>query len=167
MLPEEVVYLVERGSLDVRYRTTAKPEDETVEGAEAAGEEGRAGWNGVSMSLQACYAWFVGRDGLDLERYTVFAGLRRSGYIVLRAQGWYGDDGDEPLMPTSLPQSGGQAPKEEVWGIWRWLYSTILERKPHDPPPLGPLVGPGLYRSYSMVSTPTCAFRALCSAYTR
>ncbi|KAL8917215.1 MAG: hypothetical protein Q9172_005945, partial [Xanthocarpia lactea] len=71
LLPEEVVYLVERGSLDVRYRVARREspagkkkavEDEKKE-EEADLEDDTEGWNGISMSLQACYANFIGRDG--------------------------------------------------------------------------------------------------------
>ncbi|KAI4253999.1 MAG: hypothetical protein L6R35_007549, partial [Caloplaca aegaea] len=185
LLPEEVVYLVERGSLDVRYRvsssssfsssssapfssssdsqrrkTTETGEIEGKEEEEEGGEQGREAWNGVSMSLQACYAWFMGRDGLDLERYVVFAGLRRSGYIVVRAPGWYdeGDDNKHAVSPVRVQQQQQQERRPEekedegrrrTGGVWHWLYRNFLERKPQEPPPpLGPLVGKGLYRSY-------------------
>lgn len=154
LLPEEVVYLVERGSLDVRYRDLTETAEEGE--GEVGGEDGKdneegewrgGGWNDVSMSLQACYAWFIGRDGLDLERYSVFAGLRRSGYIVLRAPGWNEDDNHQTALITQVRY---QSPKEEPWNVWQWLYKNLLERKPQNAPPLGPLVGPGLYRSYSI-----------------
>ncbi|KAL8857499.1 MAG: hypothetical protein Q9178_005994 [Gyalolechia marmorata] len=78
LLPEEVVYLVERGTLDVRYRVARQKlpaeEGKTAEGEKKEGEtdieDDTEGWNGISMSLQACYANFIGRDGLTLERYT-------------------------------------------------------------------------------------------------
>ncbi|KAL9602489.1 MAG: hypothetical protein Q9219_001782 [cf. Caloplaca sp. 3 TL-2023] len=179
LLPEEVVWLVERGSLDVRYRGVSSSggvgaekcsgvleEDEEVgEGEGEVGketeeeEEEEGGWDGVSLSLQACYAWFVGRDGLDLERYTVYAGLRRSGYVVLRGGGWYDDDDDDDyggkeasmVTPHQREQPGyGQKGEEETerWGIWHFLYKSFLEAKPKEPPPLGPLVGKGLFRNY-------------------
>ncbi|KAI4128612.1 MAG: hypothetical protein LQ338_002646 [Usnochroma carphineum] len=178
LLPEEVVYLVERGSLEVRYRgpattTTIKGsaggggaggEQEMGEREGEGNEEKRAeevnGWDDVSMSLQACYAWFMGRDGLSLERYAVFAGLRRSGYIVLRAPGWYEDDDHDDgqlVSAMALPQDRGQrGTEQETWNIWQWLYKRLLERKPQDPPPSGPLVGPGLYRSYSIFTPLYC-----------
>ena len=39
----------------------------------------------LPMSLQGAYASFIGKSGLTLERYQVFAGLRRLGYTVVRA----------------------------------------------------------------------------------
>lgn len=99
------------------------------------------------MSLQAAYAYLAGRGGLTLERYAVYAGLKRSGYIVLRAPGWDGGEGDGGGGGGGVSTAG--APELEALGIWGWLYKALFQVKPIDPPPLGPLVGPGLYRSYS------------------
>ncbi|KAL9044299.1 MAG: hypothetical protein Q9206_007402, partial [Seirophora lacunosa] len=50
-------------------------------------------------------------------------------------------------------------------GVWHWLYKNFLERKPQEPPPLGPLVKPGLYRSYGIdINRP---FGIFCRAYTK
>lgn len=155
LLPEEVIYLVERGSLDVQYRIAgqARPPKvgNTVEDDDLGGEtsvEGESeGWDGVSMSLQACYANFMGRNGLTLERYTVYTALKRSGYIVLRAPGWYGGSQYPQLTPhhphsSSVKRMTGRT-------IWQWLYTTLFEQEPRKPSTLGPLVMPGLYRNYS------------------
>ncbi|KAL8706486.1 MAG: hypothetical protein Q9201_000471 [Fulgogasparrea decipioides] len=169
LLPEEVLYLVERGSLEVRYRTSSatsiprngnkgkasrddKIEDEegVMKEAEKVEEVGEEGWDSVSMSLQACYAWFIGRDGLSLERFTVYAGLRRSGYIVMRAPGWYTRDDDRrQQQPPAIHAQENASKEEKTFSIWQWLYKAFLERKAQEPPPLGPLVGRGLYRNYS------------------
>ncbi|KAL8660813.1 MAG: hypothetical protein Q9202_006186 [Teloschistes flavicans] len=168
LLPEEVVYLVERGSLEVRYRV-AQPsrnwgieEEEGVEESDGRDFDGRQqeetkeaeegedkGWDGVSLSLQACYAHFIGRDGLTLERYIVYAGLRRSGYIVLRAPEWYGHP--SPYSPHAPNKAQAQ---EKSLGIWHWLYNHLLSSSAAEPPALGPLVGRGLYRNYSQPSNP-------------
>jgi hypothetical protein len=42
----------------------------------------------LPTSLQRAYASFIGKSGLTLERYQVFARLRRLGYIVVRALTW-------------------------------------------------------------------------------
>ncbi|KAL8932150.1 MAG: hypothetical protein Q9216_006946 [Gyalolechia sp. 2 TL-2023] len=176
LLPEEVVYLVERGSLDLRYRDPAgrgrrgrleevgrgdgggggggeDVEDERGDGGADDEAEHKSEWDDVSVSLQACYAWFIGMDGLSLERYTVYAGLRRSGYIVLRAPGWYEDGEEEAKQGRGdvMTHPGQQRKKEEeqTFSIWQRIHNNFLKRGPRDPPPLGPLVGPGLYRSYS------------------
>lgn len=164
LLPEEVVYLVERGSLDVRYRACDSPtREEDQDGG------GPQEWNDVSMSLQACYAWFMGMDGLSLERYSVYAGLRRSGYIVLRAPGWYEEDQEERESGSQAVTRQGQqrGQKEQILSIWQWIHKQFLERRHRDPPPLGPLVGPGLYRSYSMPLALISQIFLIASAYAR
>ncbi len=98
------------------------------------------------MSLQAAYAWFIGRGGLTLERYVIYAGLKRSGYIVLRAPGWDGEE-EEAGRGDGGKVDGGQV--QEGLGVWAWLYKALFQTKIGDPPPLGPLVGRGLYWSYS------------------
>ena len=163
--PEEALYLVERGTLEVRYRVPASSPSPTLDpdtkndggirDREGDGTEDREeGWDGISMSLQACYACFFGMDGLDLERYTVYAGLRRSGYIVLRAGGWYGDAGP-PLPPPPAQQQRAPSPvqeRNEGWGLWTWFYNLVGEGRERerglDERPLGPLVQRRLYRSY-------------------
>ena len=47
---------------------------------------------GIRMSLQAAYAYLLGKQGLMLERYKVYAGLKRSGYVVQRRPAWYAED---------------------------------------------------------------------------
>ncbi|KAL8653483.1 MAG: hypothetical protein Q9210_002060, partial [Variospora velana] len=89
-------------------------------------------------------------DGLDLERYVVFAGLRRSGYIVVRAPGWYEGEEEQAVSAVHVQEQQQQQqqkrrPEEKEdggrtgGGVWHWLYRNFLERKPQEPPPLGPL----------------------------
>lgn len=80
-LPEEIIYLVERGTIDLRWPANEDDEDE----------------EGLPMSLQACYAMFIGEEtgrgeGLTFEKYHVYSGLKRAGYIVLRAEDWKNPD---------------------------------------------------------------------------
>jgi len=96
------------------------------------------------MSLQAAYAAFIGMEklgGLSLEEYTVYQYLKRSGYIVLRAKdNWH----NVPRKSTSPGQSW-------EWPIFSQLWKGLFSK---EPPTLsergktGPLVRPGLYRSY-------------------
>jgi len=122
LLPEEALYLVERGSMDLRW----------------GGEE----LEDISMSLQAAYVYLLGDRGLTLERYTVFAGLKRLGYAVQRAKEWYPEDYDE----------GYVAPRQlERLGVFAQLYRYLFEARAPQRPPQGPLVAPGLYRSYASI----------------
>ena len=126
LLPEETLYLLERGNLDVRWPS-----------------RGEANLDGLPFSLQSAYTYLLGRLGLTLERYTVYAGLKRSGYVVQRGPAWYHGDLDKNVVDPRGPE----APKRE--SVYAWMYKLLFETKPQPPPPLGPLVGPGLYRSYS------------------
>ncbi|KAI4165541.1 MAG: hypothetical protein LQ342_000953 [Letrouitia transgressa] len=152
LLPEEVVYLVERGTMEVRYEGEEEEKDEErgetqKEGYDEEEDVDGRGWDGIAMSLQACYAWFIGRDGLTLERYTVYAGLKRSGYTVMRSP-WWGGGGMEA--------EGNQAKEDRVvasrgeLGLWGLFWSMVLRWGEVDLKALGPLVGKGLYRNYSM-----------------
>ncbi|KAI0428157.1 tRNA-splicing endonuclease subunit sen54 N-term-domain-containing protein [Xylaria sp. FL1042] len=145
LLPEEALFLVERGTLDLWW---------PVRGIEdiLASDDGPEPWQmnsekledydlGFPLSLQAAYALFIGRDGergkISLEKYQVYANLRRTGYRVLRA------------IPLPLNPSLSQTPRP----LWQWLISLLV--KVSNPFTLrsgstgyGPLVRPGLYRSY-------------------
>ncbi|KIW64197.1 hypothetical protein PV04_09150 [Phialophora macrospora] len=123
-LPEEALWLLERGNLDIRW-PDADVEDvrEEAHGVEQQGEEDAnltaleegavAGkepqlrpdedhaepkLGELPMSVQGAYASFIGTDGLTLERYTVYAGLKRAGYIVHRAPTW--NDTDATTQPN-------------------------------------------------------------------
>lgn len=67
LLPEETIYMVERGNLECWWE------------------------EGVPMSLQAAYASCLEACG-GLERYQVYAYLKRAGYILQRAD-TFSDDG--------------------------------------------------------------------------
>ncbi|KAL8990625.1 MAG: hypothetical protein Q9169_008078 [Polycauliona sp. 2 TL-2023] len=154
LLPEEIIYLVERGSLDVQYRVPSEGQSSEAGKSSANEKEGdnddesdSEGWDGTSMSLQACYANFIGCNALTLERYIVYAALKRSGYIVLRAPGWYGGAWNPQAASDYPPSLSIEKTKER--NIWQWLYTILFEQEPPKPSPSGPLVMPGLYRNYS------------------
>ncbi|KAL8365761.1 hypothetical protein RB595_004509 [Gaeumannomyces hyphopodioides] len=169
LLPEEALFLVERGSLDLWWPT--RPLEELFPGNQApqrappeGPEEGEATAAtladasekvevdeydlGVPLSLQAAYSLLIGHEGergkVTLEKYQVYANLRRCGYIVLRA----------PLLPQRTPQP--PATKAHAT-IWQWLFSLIPvlngrgAANPAATAAYGPLIRPGLYRSYEKV----------------
>ena len=140
--PEEALYLVERGNLDLRWGGQGEDGGKEGEG-EDGGKEGEEG--GLVMSLQAAYAVLVGELGLTVERFSVYAGLRRSGYIVQRGPAWYDEDYEKIV---DVERRVGNPP--ERLGLFAWLFQVLWRSKPADPPPRGPLLGPGLYRSYSL-----------------
>ncbi|KAL4800712.1 hypothetical protein BDV19DRAFT_375405 [Aspergillus venezuelensis] len=129
LLPEEALYLLERGSLDMRW-----PRCSVGDGDEEDIED-----SGIPMSLQAAYACLIGRGGLTVERFSVFTGLRRLGYAVIRAPGWHGDEtapATEPLKPKGPGLIGG--------------FSNFLKWLCHPAPTtaMGPVAGLGFHRSY-------------------
>ena len=125
LLPEEALYLLERGSLDIRW--------------------GEGQMEGLPLSLQAAYSYLIGDKGLSLERYTVYGGLKRGGYVVQRGPAWYPEDHDADYIK---PRERDKAPP---LGLFAWLYNSLLSQSPPTPPPQGPLVQPGLYRSYASI----------------
>lgn len=130
LLPEETLYLVERGDLDL-LRTD--------------GNEGSLG--GASHSLQSAYTMLIGKLGLTLERYTVYAGLKRSGYVVQRSSMWEpATRRDELLqMPqTNGSNSHGSAISSTLTGL-SWAFASV---KLASLLPQRSLIGLGLYRNY-------------------
>ncbi|THH30528.1 hypothetical protein EUX98_g3655 [Antrodiella citrinella] len=76
LLPEEAIYLVERGSMfcwkaleDISPRMNGLEEME-----------------GAPMSVQQVFAEMIGTEDLTLEKYQVFAYLKRLGYVVMRTK---------------------------------------------------------------------------------
>lgn len=136
LLPEEALWLLERGTLDIRYPA----------------EEGQEEDQGLPMSLQGGYAAFIGREGdggLMLEKFTVYQYLKRCGYIVLKARG------NMYNVPRSTSAGITKAPPPISGGLWHWLFHGT----PEDPTVHarnGPLIKPGLYRSYDDI------YRSLC-----
>lgn len=160
LLPEEVVYLLERGALHVRWPASEDDED----------------GHGLPMSLQGAYAMFITDEepragSLTLERYNVYANLKRSGYTVLRAPSWHAPGPAlerYPLTRTASmvlpapPVLGSEvfAPRpQRTWDVGlleaaKWWYTLLVS----DPDASGiaeqeegPLVSRKLYRSYNEI----------------
>lgn len=160
LLPEEAIYLVERGSLDIRW-----PSSEI----DAEGEEvGNKTVPAIPMSLQAAYACFMGRGGLTLERYSVFTGLRRLGYVITRAPGW---DDTATVDSNDASRKGAytQAPRRGAGlaGIFSVFFDWL-----HDPlstasTSVGPIVGCGIHPNYSEPCSSLIADRLLTDSFSR
>ena len=117
--------MVERGTLDLRWSNVEELE-------------------GLPLSLQAAYTYLLGSQGLALERYIVYSGLKRSGYSVFRAPTWYLQDHDKSQVPPRKPP--------EPLGVFAQLYASLFAPdSPHTSLPSGPLVQPGLYRSFHLI----------------
>lgn len=161
LLPEEALYLVERGNLDLwwppRYSSPfaleelieSRPnKDEVPE--DAAGDQTERD-EGTPMSLQATYAMLIGDDSehgkVSLNRYNVYANLKRTGYVVSRIADWdahyssaRGAARDRQLSDT-----------RDATSLFGWLFGAIFATPEIKHAPYGPLVGPGLYRSYNSI----------------
>lgn len=145
LLPEEALFLLERGTLDCRWPVNREAGDENVYKIE----------DGAPMSLQAAYAAFIGFEGgvggkLTLEMYNVYAGLKRSGYVVFRTGSW--DDDRGPIIAAESTVEGQGKPTANIFTrffteIWRRISQPTHIMTP-EALAFGPLVKPGLYRSY-------------------
>lgn len=223
LLPEEALFLIERGSLDIRYEAqegedegeldqeqedsndyATEPESErdqaqeSYDGSEESEQpvasediqsvstssqltetQPRRGQSKESqptildpspddqpqlkpsripMSLQGAYAAFIGKSGLTLERYTVYANLKRAGFIVQRAPTWHGpltepenatnELTQQPTTPNSLTISS--QPISLISRLLSYLFKS--PPKPNNIPchnsVIGPLISPGLFRNY-------------------
>ncbi|KAK4101076.1 hypothetical protein N658DRAFT_567094 [Parathielavia hyrcaniae] len=144
LLPEEALYLVERGSLDLWWPLKALgeifPLDRTAAAVTEGGEEAGEYDLGFPLSLQAAYALLIGNDGergkISLQKFQVYSNLKRCGYNVLRAP---------PTRKQPTPASSRPA----TTTLWQW-FGSLLSTAPNHPP-YGPLVQPGLYRNYASI----------------
>ncbi|KAF9740518.1 hypothetical protein PMIN06_001635 [Paraphaeosphaeria minitans] len=143
LLPEEALFLIERGSVDCRWPVKDEKHDGKM-------------LEGAPMSLQAAYAAFLGYEAgvggkLTMEMYTVYAGLKRSGYVVFRHGSW--DDARAPVQPLTSNSPDQNANKAGYWSsfwsdVWRRISQPSYAASPESLA-YGPLVRPGLYRSYA------------------
>jgi tRNA-splicing endonuclease subunit Sen54 len=146
LLPEEALYLVERGSLDLWWPVKELEEIFPPEGTALVKEGGEEAEEtdeydlGFPLSLQAAYALLIGNDGergkISLQKFQVYSNLKRCGYNVLRAP-------PTPKHPPTAPSPPATTT------LWQWL-TSLLTTTPHQPP-YGPLVQPGLYRGYASI----------------
>ncbi|KZT28387.1 hypothetical protein NEOLEDRAFT_1087445 [Neolentinus lepideus HHB14362 ss-1] len=77
LLPEEALYLLERGALWCWQDTNEGSWPINMSDIDA---------RGPPMSVQQAYACMIGKEDLTLEEYQVFAYLKRLGYVVTRAE---------------------------------------------------------------------------------
>ena len=156
LLPEEALYLVERGNLDLWWPTEGGLErmERGLEGLVVEDVEDE----GTPMSLQAAYAMLIGNDGergkVELDRYTVYTNLKRTGYVALRAPEW------DSTKPGATPNheflrqiTTTTTQEEEGQSVFTWLWGKFFAKAEEDIQfaPYGPLVQPGMYRSYNAI----------------
>ena len=139
LLPEEALYLLERGTLDIRWPLSLIGADDDD------GEE-----EPLPMSLQAAYACLLGRAGLTPERFSVYTGLRRLGYTLVRAPTW--NEEDVPSEKTAGivdDDDGGKKPDRGFSGLTSRLFQLIYNSSSIASTAVGPVVGLGIHQSYS------------------
>ncbi|THH20607.1 hypothetical protein EW146_g806 [Bondarzewia mesenterica] len=122
LLPEEALYLVEKGALFCSKETSGSlvmHEGRTEDGGEDGDEDGD-GMQGVPMSVQQAFAEIIGCEGLTLERYQVFSYLRRLGYIVTRARP------PSSAYPTPAPYPEPPLPLSSPGSLFRRIFHFIF-----------------------------------------
>ena len=149
LLPEEALYMVERGNLDLWWpsRSSFTGVVKDTEGKDQASEAEKNKDEGTPMSLQAAYTMLIGRDGergkISLERYTVYANLKRIGYVVLRVPEWE--------RAARVPRHSYEAIPEQSPSLFTKLFGKFFAEEEIKHPAYGPLVKPGTYRSYNRI----------------
>ncbi|KAF7717548.1 Uncharacterized protein PECH_006587 [Penicillium ucsense] len=153
LLPEEALYLLERGSLNIRWPASITG-GSTSSGPDEPGAQSSEDDDDLSipMSLQAAYTCLIGRGGLTLERFAVFSSLKRIGYAIVRAPGWNdsrtaddsSDTHDSPNAYTQpLLRGAGLA------GIFGRIFKWINDPRCTSSLAAGPVIGYGIHRSYA------------------
>ncbi|OAL69935.1 tRNA splicing endonuclease subunit [Trichophyton violaceum] len=143
LLPEEALYLLERGSLDIRWPA----EDTWKKGIPETSSFELEGT--VPMSLQAAYACFLGRSGLTMERFSVYSGLRRGGYVVVRAETWDEEDCTPDLQTQKESRKPVPTPAPGITSIFAELFRSIFSMRTKGNTAHGPVIGLGIHRSYN------------------
>ncbi|BEI98382.1 hypothetical protein CcaverHIS631_0306810 [Cutaneotrichosporon cavernicola] len=108
LLPEEALYLAERGSLQI-WNGTAPSREEPDLGTWSEEEFGIRG--AVEMSVVEVFGAFMGMAGLSWQRYQAYAYLKRLGYTVQRTR---------RFIPTHFVEEA----RVEV-GVWARLWAAL------------------------------------------
>ncbi|PWN23183.1 hypothetical protein BCV69DRAFT_310659 [Microstroma glucosiphilum] len=103
LLPEEALFLIERGTLDCTTSIRLQDSEEEVQ---------------IPLSLQHAFSLMLGKDGCTRERYQAYAYLKRLGYYVQRAS-----------VAESLKEAAAAARKRELLGTDHDI-ATPQDRKP-------------------------------------
>ncbi|TDL23168.1 hypothetical protein BD410DRAFT_768992 [Rickenella mellea] len=109
LLPEETLYLIERGSMfcwmEGDVPTNIGPAWEDVAG--------------FPISVQQAYAEMIGKDDLTLEKYQIYAYLKRLGYVVTRARP------PTPFYPTPAPYIPKRSMFNWLLRFWGKIFTGI------------------------------------------
>ncbi|KAH7885521.1 tRNA-splicing endonuclease subunit sen54 N-term-domain-containing protein [Phlebopus sp. FC_14] len=106
LLPEEAIYLIERGALSCYKQTSHGPAPSDPPSPEESS-------TGAPMSVQQAFAEMIGCENMTLERYQVYAYLKRLGFVLMRAEPPTADYPVAPPLPLSSPRS--QLDGRTIW----------------------------------------------------
>ncbi|KAK0437500.1 tRNA-splicing endonuclease subunit sen54 N-term-domain-containing protein [Armillaria borealis] len=109
LLPEEAIYLIERGSL-----SCWKEIDIDLSGLEDV--------SGAPMSVQQAYAEMIGTEDVSLEKYQIYSYLRRLGYVVTRTVP------PTPEYPAAAPFVPLGQPRSSIFERIRSTFSSWILR---------------------------------------
>ncbi|KAI0259841.1 tRNA-splicing endonuclease subunit sen54 N-term-domain-containing protein [Gloeopeniophorella convolvens] len=111
LLPEEALYLVEKGALFCWDALDTEASEDT---------EWDSTSQGAPMSVQQAFAEMIGTEDLTLDRYHTFAYLRRLGYIVTRAKP------PSPAYPISATRASSQLRPRPSTSIFCRVFSALF-----------------------------------------
>ncbi|CAI6098547.1 unnamed protein product [Clonostachys chloroleuca] len=147
LLPEEALYLVERGTIDLWWPNKSfeelLPKTSDSDGQQRFGPDDYEA--GLPLTLEAAYTLLVGFEGergkTTFSKYHVFTHLKRGGFNILRA----------PQNPELPSESRAASPPWYGISLWQSLFSFLSLRQEPKVNSQGPLVAPGLYRTYHSI----------------
>ncbi|KAF9007910.1 tRNA-splicing endonuclease subunit sen54 N-term-domain-containing protein [Cyathus striatus] len=136
LLPEETIYLIERGSLFCYKKIGV--DIENVPGLEEV--------PGAPISVQEAYSDMIGKEDLTLEKFQVYSYLRRLGYMITRTDPpttYYPIPGSRPVVQSAstsiirrmlgfIPLWGSMLTKIVFGGLNWWKPVHISKWFHHD-----------------------------------
>lgn len=152
LLPEEALYLLERGNIDLWWpHSHATAQILAGDWIKYGYDDDKSFDQGVPMSLQAAYSLLIGEgEGkTSLEEFTVFANLKRAGFVVNRHQP--PPPAPEPEVSSSWDWLPSYPSFEGKPGLLGWLFPNLITSatSTSTSPQYGPLANKRYYRNYA------------------
>ncbi|OWT40784.1 tRNA-splicing endonuclease subunit Sen54 [Cryptococcus neoformans Bt1] len=116
LLPEEALYLLERGSLQIWIGKDPETDEEVEAGVGEWCDEEYGVKGAIEMSVMEGFGAFIGREGLTWERYQAYSYLKRLGYNVQRSRQFI----PEYFLAAPSVQLDEQDPRLPPFNTW-WL----------------------------------------------
>ncbi|KAG6334811.1 hypothetical protein ID866_4283 [Astraeus odoratus] len=119
LLPEEAIYLIERGALFCYkcIQECSLRSDNT--GAEEASP-------GAPMTVQQAYAEMIGCEDMTLERYQVYAYLKRLGFVLTRAKPPTPDYPVSPPLPPHYVANSVPTVFQTIMALFKRVVLNVL-----------------------------------------